>query len=484
MTQNPIRHYVVLKNVPGAVTGYFNKIPDQANNWATSYIAEHVYGRGVANPPFYTVARPSNDVYWGAERPQTPPEPPEVVVALNVVGDGKRSRRDVVNDIIRAVSEKPDIFAGSSPDLVFASSDHWCIGDASNPMFSDRSAAEKLLGVDYLRSQHNTTGKGVNVVIVDQGLDKQALGASYGGGWSVGNSPAGSPMPTPGSVRLPHAMMIAQNILKVAPDTLLFDLPLAPPRISNIQAFLSLADAAYQNLEARIAILKTGEFPGPWILVNPWGIFDRSTEHPLGHYTQNPNSHFNQLALDAVRANIDVVFAAGNCGQFCPDNRCGLTDRGPGHSIWGANSLEPVLTVGAVRSDTMWLGYSSQGPGQPLLGPNKPDLCAVSQFCEDDDAFSINTGTSAACGITAGIVAALRSRWDSTTVPPGQLKRILNQTARKPPGLQWGNDLGRRLGNGILDARAAFDELQRQFPTPPPSSSRAPPPRRRAKRQS
>ena len=157
----------------------------------------------------------------------------------------------------------------------------------------------------------------------------------------------------------------------------------------------------------------------------------------------------------AVHNNIDVVFAAGNCGQFCPDHRCGATDQGPGHSIWGANSLDQVLTVGAVRADSIWLGYSSQGPGQPRLGPKKPDLCAASQFSEDDDAFSINTGTSAACGLTGGIVAALRSRWDSTTVPPGDLKKVLNQTARKPTGQGW-ND---RLGNGVLDARAAFNAL-------------------------
>src|SRR6266403_156583 len=88
-------------------------------------------------------------------------------------------------------------------------------------------------------------------------------GASYGGGWAVGNSPPGSPLPTPGSVRRPHGMMIAHNVLKVAPDALLFDLPLAPPRIANIQAFLSLADAAYQRLLIDIADLKLGQFPGP-----------------------------------------------------------------------------------------------------------------------------------------------------------------------------------------------------------------------------
>jgi subtilisin family serine protease len=464
VAQNPIRHYVILRAIPSAInSGFLYEDSAEANDWAARYIAEQVYGRTLAKPPFHTVGRPSNHVYWGNRRPAVPPKPPEVVVALNVGGSQTRSSSAVVNDIITAVAERTTVFAGSSPDLAFASSDHWCIGDASDSIFSDRSGAEQLLGVDYLRSQNKTTGKGVNVVIVDQGLDKQALGASYGGGWTVGNSPPGSPQPQPGSVRRPHGMMIAENILKVAPDALLFDLPLAPPRIANIQNFLSLANAAYQRLLIDIANLKLGQFPGPWILVNPWGIYDRESEYPKGHYTQHP-SPFSKLVVDAVVDNIDVVFAAGNCGQFCPDNRCGATDQGPGRSIWGANSLKQVLTVGAVRADSMWLGYSSQGPGQPQLGWEKPDFCAASHFCENDDAFSINTGTSAACGLTAGIVAALRSRWNSTRVSPDQLKDILNQTARRPPGLSWGNALGYRLGNGILDASAAFKELKHQFP--------------------
>jgi len=248
------------------------------------------------------------------------------------------------------------------------------------------------------------------------------------------------------------------------PEAKLFDLPLAPVKISDIPAFLSLADAAFRRMLLDIDMWRTGKFPGQWILVNPWGIYDRRSEYPRGYYTENPHNPFNKLVVKAVRQDMDVVFAAGNCGQFCPDKRCGERDRGPSRSIWGANSLEPVLTAGAVRADSMWLGYSAQGPGQPRLGASKPDFCTASQFCEDGDAFSINTGTSAACGLTAGIVAALRSRWDTTAVSPHDLKQVLNQTARKPTGVPWSTSLGHRLGNGLLDARAAFDALINQCP--------------------
>ena len=50
-------------------------------------------------------------------------------------------------------------------------------------------------------------------------------------------------------------MMIAHNILKVAPRAKLFDMPLAPvAKISNITAFLSLADAAFRQMLFDIAI--------------------------------------------------------------------------------------------------------------------------------------------------------------------------------------------------------------------------------------
>ena len=462
MTQDPIRYYVVVRaRGEGVKPELFNADTDDARRKAAIHLYFLLFDLQNDDPPFKVRAIPSNDVFSGSERPSVA-RTPEIVVALDVLGDDNRSARNVVDAIIKAVQAKSTTFVGDSPDLPFAATDHWCIGEASEPFFADRSAAERLLNIDLLRLQTQTDGQGVNVVIVDQGLDRQALGNSYGDGWTVGSAYPGNPRPQPGTVRRPHGMMIAHNVLKVAPRVKLFDMPLAPvAKISNIPAFLSLADAAFRQMLFDIAIWRLGRFPGPWILVNPWGIYDRRSEYPLGGYTENPFSLFNLLVAVAVLQDIDVVFAAGNCGQFCPDNRCGERDRGPAHSIWGANSLEPVLTVGAVRADDMWLGYSSQGPGQPrlALGAEKPDLCAASQFVEDDDAFSINTGTSAACGLAGGVVAALRSRWDTGSVPPRRLKQILNQTARRPVGVPWSRSLRERLGHGVLDAKEVFDEL-------------------------
>ncbi|MBV1797142.1 S8 family serine peptidase [Siccirubricoccus sp. G192] len=204
----------------------------------------------------------------------------------------------------------------------------------------------------------------------------------------------------------------------------------------------------------------------------PCSCHSDSAEHPL-----------NWRIWRHDQSGFDVVFAAGNCGGFCPKSRCGPDDRGPGRSVHGPNARPEVLTVGAVRVDGTWLGYSSQGPGprpeppeqagyaspsqdHPPQGPeaarlahDKPDLCAPSQFADDEDAAGANTGTSAACGIAAGAVAALRSGWSPCDLPPAMLRECLRRQARRPAGAAWNN----RLGWGILDLGATLAEITRRM---------------------
>jgi hypothetical protein len=253
--------------------------------------------------------------------------------------------------------------------------------------------------------------------------------------------------------------------------------PLLPPRISNVTGFVADALGAFVQLLVKIAFLRRLGIPpwnGPWILVNAWSIFNRATEHPHGDYTEKRNHPLNLIIDAMVNDGSDFVFAAGNCGQFCPDRRCGRRDVGPGNSIFGANSHPKVLTVGAVRSDARWIGSSSQGPGQKNLSQQKPDLCAPSFFREPGDAslgnlsrpfvgdtgtpYVASTGTSAACGLAAGIVAAIRSGWGPSTVPPHMLISSLNQNARKTEGPNWNE----RLGNGIINVEDVLSVLPAQ----------------------
>ncbi len=63
-------------------------------------------------------------------------------------------------------------------------------------------------------------------------------------------------------------------------------------------------------------------------------------------------------ALAALGA--DILFAAGNCGPQCPDQRCqGVSS----NTIYGASAHPGVLTVAGVDTAAARVGYSSIGPG-------------------------------------------------------------------------------------------------------------------------
>jgi hypothetical protein len=327
-------------------------------------------------------------------------------------------------------------------DLPIRSADYWNPAESLDPMFATRQRAHALMGIDEERPR----GTGVNVVIVDQGLDKsyiEHLKGKLGGGWHMhGTKP-------PGEYPFGHGSMLARNILAIAPDATLFDVPAIPTEMEETKKFISTVHAAFNQIVADIEALEPGHerWRGPWIFVNAWATFNRGQEHPDGNYSCGEQHQFNQL-VNYMTGKYDMVFAAGNCGQFCPSWQCGTNDIGPKHSIIGANSLPNVLTVGAVRADGMWLGYSSQGPG--TLSDHKPDLCAASQFSENDDAGMVNTGTSAACACASGIVAALRSRDLHRERGTATIKKML----RRSTGQHWDN----QLGYGIINLHKALEE--------------------------
>ncbi len=346
------------------------------------------------------------------------------------------------------------VIVGAGADPGGASADHWCPGSANLAVFGTRADARRLIGADALH-QGGLTGKDVNVVIIDEGLDQALIPPkNWGGGIAYqGRLPGDAP---PDS----HGMLIARNVLDLAPDAVLYDVPLIPPRITNIPVFASDANAIYLAMILVIPWLRTEpRWAGPWVVSNAWAIFDRASEVPLGSYTENlqPGGHpLNNAVGEIVDSTaVDVAFAAGNCGEFCPSQRCGPVDRGPGHSIWGANAHPAVITAGAVRTDETWLGYSSQGPGPVKLSQQKPDLCAPSNFTDTLDAHAQNTGTSAACALLVGAVAALRSKAAIAGVPPGTLKQALLATTRETHGAAW----DARLGNGVLDVEGVIAAL-------------------------
>jgi subtilisin family serine protease len=424
--------------------------------------------------PLEILGMPSTDWQVRLTRTQDLPRLERLVIGIGIKDlsegvpnvEGLKNFRKAVEDTNKgAIGDgKPSPILGVGADLSLAGTEYFCPATVDELLFGDRNAAATLTGSGVLK-QRGLTGRGVNVVVIDQGFDATKV-RNFGGGLAIGGV-------EPGTTTRGHGLMLIRNIADAAPDATFYDVPLIPARISNVMGFLCTALNVFNQLQQLIEFLRTlsnAQWGGPWVLVNAWSIFDRSTEMPPGDYTGNLNHPLN-LVVDAMAGHlIDLVFAAGNCGQFCPDRRCGKRDIGPANSIFGANSHPRVLTTGAVRTDTRWLGGSSQGPG--LLAPWKPDLCAPSCFREVGDAFVGNlnepfvgdtgspyiasTGTSAACGLAAGIVAAIRSGWGQTILSPDDLRQALNENARKTEGPGWKE----HLGNGIIDVKATLSALR------------------------
>ncbi len=313
--------------------------------------------------------------------------------------------------------------------------------------------------------------KKLHVFVVDQGMSREyveALGGpgTYGGmiWWDLSNWPFPGPPrfpPKPGQGELPreqrhryrtlphwHAHMTVRNVLSIAGHNrglsageqpiVFYDIPVIPDRVGAVLD--TATDIAFQQLSVLIASPKIPP-DEPRIIVNAWGVKDRLREQPQGKLTEDSdhglNSIINYLASDKK---IPVVFAAGNTGSFSPDPEAGPYDRGPGRSIWHPNQLEFVLSTAACDCTGKWIGSSSQGsPGPGLLNRN-PKLSTPSFFREDLDDHVANTGSSASCGMLAGLIAKML-RMDLGPVVQQELFSSAKQIGH--------TDHSERLGYGV-----------------------------------
>ncbi len=423
------------------------------------HIAEAAPGTalaGTAAAAFSVLGCPSNDLRQEGEAGTPAASLPRLVVALDMADQAAAAA---------LLATHQDIFGPSASlgaDLaISALEEHWCPGEAADPIFGDRAAAHRLL-----RAEGALPGSApVTVIMVDTGLPKEILPKPPGfRGWEVGNaSNPGAPLRRPGEPLTPHGAMVARNVRALLPKARLLDCPLIPDGITDLKLFLSTAVAAFEQLEKTIRDVRATEAPGEasaWIICNAWGVFDPSAESAAGpglSYTRNPRHPLAQALRRLNALKVDIVFAAGNCGRHCPNRRCHPDFTGPGRSIHGANAHPDVLTVGAVRSDALWLGYAAEGPGPVALSHSKPDLAAPSHFAESDDARRINTGTSAACGVAAGAVALLRSHQGPDALPPESLRDLLRAKAWQPDGAPGWKP---RTGFGILDLQASLSALE------------------------
>ncbi|MEZ0073128.1 S8 family serine peptidase [Planotetraspora sp. GP83] len=332
-----------------------------------------------------------------------------------------------------------------------------CGGD--DPV-GDWHDVERLLRVADLAAE-GLDGSGVALAIADTGINAAHVTKALGRGLTIDKERSWSPSGVtgiPGEFDVDHGSMCAFDALIAAPQASLIDVSVLLSQRSGgseIDGLLSDAIAAYAHL--RDVLDSQPAESRALVISNSWGSFSPRWDFPPGHpgnYSDNPAHPFNVIVGSLAQAGADILFAAGNCGRECKDGRCAYPDR----PIVGANSHGRVLSIAGVDTSGDRVGYSSQGPGR--LTARKPDVCAYTHF-SGSKAFGDaepDSGTSAACPVAAGLVAAIRTQWSSAELPPSQLRTLLRRTADDRGVVGYDYD----YGYGVLDVAGIMAALRRR----------------------
>jgi len=263
----------------------------------------------------------------------------KIVIVRGTIDKSKRSELEKQPNVIRVWNDstiapfdpKPTAQSPASFVQPMAGPAPWPIGTCDcSPSVAKGAIADvaQSLVVDHIWSTA-TKCNGIVVGIVDGGITAagRPLKPGEAGTKTVPSVIGGWPTSDWGTTAAAwgnHGNMTATDVLGMAPEAKIFDI-----RISD-GSFVSNALAGFQW-----AIDQHKTNGTPQVLSNSWGIFQQSWDPD---YATNPNHPLTRKVVEAINEGILVLFAAGNCGATCPDNRCG-TDTGPGRDIWGANAV-------------------------------------------------------------------------------------------------------------------------------------------------
>jgi subtilisin family serine protease len=373
----------------------------------------------------------------------TAPEQATYLVRGAVPDDPERQRAAVAE-----ATARPEV-VGVFSDPVIAT----CLVCPGDPAVGGDQEVAAQLGVKAL-ADAGMDGYRVPVAIVDTGINLAHLESkgrdpkfSRQRSWA----PAGVAT-RPGGHPVGHGTMCAYDVGIAAPKATLVDHALLlseTPGETAMSGLLSDAVLSYSRLLGIVQAMAAGR--RALVVNNSWGMFSPTWDFPVGHpgnYSDNPAHPFNVIAASLEAAGADILFAAGNCGRDCPDGRC---EFGSARPICGANSHPSVLSVAGVDTRKRRVGYSSQGPGR--IDPDKPDLSAYTHFT-GSGVYPADGGTSAACPVAAGVVAAVREKYPSSVLSPAELRALLSKTAEDLGGTGFDHDFGWGVIDGIALAAA------------------------------
>jgi hypothetical protein len=361
---------------------------------------------------------------------------------------------------------------GVSADLpiLFSSVGQW--GTAAVNL----EAIRHLLGTDVLAA-NGFEGTGVSVAIVDAGINGAFLQAGASRvhvddaiSWSAGVHPR------PFGFHVGHGTMCAFDAAVAAPACTIVDIAAFrpyQPRVAGAEdivagagplpAMLSDAVRAFGHLcDVMVADARNGRWRS-LVVSCSWEV-DTSHDHPADspfNYGANPHHALNKMVSQLALLGADIIFSAGNTSSR-------EREEAP-RMITGANSHPAVLTVGAVDVESRRLDISRPGPG--ALASDKPDVAAFARFTGSAimGATVPDDGTSAACALAAGVVAAIRSGFPfdprRPETSPAALRAIIKKQARHIGSQGFDHD----CGWGVIDAAAIAEAL-----IAPPANYRPP----------
>jgi len=324
-----------------------------------------------------------------------------------------------------------------------------------SPAVGNDQDVATLLGVKALDDE-GMDGHGVPLAIVDTGINIAFL-ESKGRDprYSIRRSWTPQGVETkPGRHPVDHGTMCAFDVGIAAPEATLLDYAVLLSKTTGETAMSGLLSDAVLAYSKLLGIIQAQPASRRRLVVsNSWGMFDPVWDFPVGHqgnYSDNPAHPFNVIVASLADAGADILFAAGNCGRDCPDGRCGFGDAQP---ICGANSHPSVTSVAGIDTKKRRVGYSSQGPGR--LSAAKPDVSCYTHFTGSDVFHGPDSGTSAACPVAAGVVAAIRTHHSPSQLSPAELRTLVAKTATDLGGTGFDND----FGWGALDGTALVAAL-------------------------
>lgn len=288
-----------------------------------------------------------------------------------------------------------------------------------------------------------TTGEGVTIAIVDTGVSgahaefpqgkrsPHSMSYSFADAWQ---DPKG------------HGSMCACAATATTTDGGRYNGVAPGASLLSARTTLFSTDI-YKLYDSLIDLHVEGRLDGPLVISNSYGLYVCDPPKTL------PEDHpYLGIVREAVTAGITVVFAAGNNHGDVLCKHPPAAD-GP-NTIWGVNSVDEVITVGAVNQrnsnqENDVHSNSSRGPGQ-WSTRCKPDLAAPTYGeVAWGDGYRVMDwwGTSGACPQVAGAAALVLSV--NPSLAPAEVGQVLRDTAVALPGPAT------CVGAGLLDCEAA-----------------------------